>query len=91
MHNRLLGNPDTIQDDMRIQCQLTSHGVTDGNDPRTAALSKGAMDWQLLLQVDSNEHAGMRWASSGMLYYWITSADLHARHFDATWVVLQSE
>ena len=90
-HNRLLGNPDTIQDDMRIQCQLTSHGVTDASDPRAAELSKGAMDWQLLLQVDSNEQAGMHWASSGMLYYWITRSDLHAQQFANTWLVLQSE
>ena len=90
-HNRLLGNPDTIQDDMRIQCQLTSHGVTDANDPKAAELSKGAMDWQLLLQIDTNEQAGMRWGSSGMLYYWITCADLHAQQFASTWLVLQSE
>lgn len=92
IHNRLLGNPDTIQDDMRQQCQLTAHGVTDINDPRAADLLPEAMQWQLLLQIDTNEQAaGMRWANSGMLYYWITRADLHARHFNATWLVLQSE
>jgi uncharacterized protein YwqG len=91
IHNRLLGHPDTIQDDMRQQCQLTSHGVTDVTDPRAAELLKGAMDWQLLLQVDSDEHAGMRWADNGMLYYWITYTDLQTQHFDATWLVLQSE
>ncbi|HEU5229215.1 MAG TPA: YwqG family protein [Ktedonobacteraceae bacterium] len=90
-HNRLLGYPDTIQDDMRLQCQLVSQGVTDANDPRTAALSKGALDWQLLLQIDSDEQAGMRWGNSGMLYYWIKRADLQTRHFDRTWLVLQSE
>jgi uncharacterized protein YwqG len=92
IHNRLLGNPDTIQDDMRQQCQLTAHGVTDIDDPRAADLLKGAMQWQLLLQVDSNEQAaGMLWANNGMLYYWITRADLRARHFNTTWLVLQSE
>lgn len=90
-HNRLLGNPDTIQDDMRQQCQLTSHGVTDINDPRAAELLKGAMQWQLLLQIDSDAHAGMHWANNGMLYYWITNMDLHAQHFNTTWLVLQSE
>jgi uncharacterized protein YwqG len=90
-HNRLLGNPDTIQDDMRSQCQLVSHGVTDENDPRAAELSSGAKNWHLLFQVDSDEHAGMRWADNGLLYYWIEQADLAARRFDATWLVLQSE
>ncbi len=91
LHNRMLGHPETIQDDMRIQCQLTSHGVTDADDPKAKELSKGAMDWQLLLQVDSNEQVGMHWASSGMLYYWITRADLQAQQFGATWLVLQSD
>ncbi len=91
IHHRLLGNPDTLQDDMRIQCQLTSNGVTDINDPRASALEKGVKYWQLLLQIDSDEHAGMNWENSGMLYYWIREADLKAQQFDATWLVLQSE
>jgi uncharacterized protein YwqG len=90
-HHRMLGFPDTIQDDMRLQCQLASNGVTDTNDPKAAALSKGATDWQLLLQVDTDEEIGMRWGDAGMLYYWIKSADLQTRHFDASWLVLQSE
>lgn len=91
VHHRLLGYPDTIQDDMRLQCQLMSNGVTDPNDPRTAALAKGATDWQLLLQIDSDEQAGMRWGNNGMLYYWIKRADLQTRHFERAWLVLQSE
>src|SRR6266699_4593953 len=55
VHHRLLGHPDTIQDDMRLECQLASHGVKDISDPRATELSKGAMDWQLLLQIDSDE------------------------------------
>ncbi|HLZ81336.1 MAG TPA: YwqG family protein [Ktedonobacteraceae bacterium] len=90
-HHRLLGNPDTIQDDMRLQCQLNSHGVSNVDDPRAKELMKGAMDWLLLLQVDTDDTIGMRWGNSGMLYYWITLADLKARHFNSTWLVLQSE
>ena len=90
-HHRMLGNPDTIQDDMRLECQLASNGVTDIDDPRAAALSKGAMDWQLLLQVDTDDTIGMRWGNTGMLYYWIRSADLPTRQFNASWLVLQSE
>jgi uncharacterized protein YwqG len=90
-HHRTLGNPDTIQDDMRLQCQLISHGVTDVDDPRAKELLKGAMDWLLLLQVDTDDTIGMRWGNTGMLYYWISLADLQARRFDSTWLVLQSE
>jgi uncharacterized protein YwqG len=90
-HHRLLGYPDTIQDDMREQCQLVSNGVTDDTDPRAATLKKGALDWLLLLQIDSDASAHMRWANNGMIYYWIKRADLQARRFDASWLVLQSE
>lgn len=91
IHHRLLGYPDTIQDDMRLQCQLVSQGVTEINDPRISGLAPGAKDWQLLLQIDSDEHSGMRWANNGMLYYWIKRADLQTLRFDQTWLVLQSE
>ncbi len=91
VQHRMLGFADTIQDDMRLQCQLYAHGVTDPEDPEVARLSAGAMSWQLLLQVNTDERAGMRWGNAGMLYYWIQLADLQARRFGATWLVLQSE
>jgi len=91
VHNQLLGNPQTIQDDMRLECQLASHGVTDMNDPRVAELSKGAKEWQLLLQIDTDERIGMRWGDAGMIYFWIIGFDLKAHSFDRTWLVSQSE
>jgi uncharacterized protein YwqG len=91
IHHRMLGYADVLQDDMRLQCQLVTHGVTSSGDPRIDELSKGRSDWQLLLQVDSDEQAGMRWATAGMVYYWIKLADLQACRFDKTWLVLQSE
>lgn len=89
--HRLLGYPDTIQDDMREQCQLVSHGVTDSDDPRVSDLQKGDSDWQLLLQIDSDASAKMRWANNGMVYYWIRREDLRIPRFDRSWLVLQSE
>lgn len=89
--HRLLGHADTIQDDMRLQSQLISHGIVDVDDPRVEELSKKATDWRLLLQLDSDERIGMRWGSAGMLYYWILQADLQAHGFDTAWCVLQSD
>ena len=89
--HRLLGHPDTIQDDMRGQCQLMANGVGSSDDPRAVALLQDANNWQLLLQVDSDDAAGMQWANTGMLYFWIKRADLALHNFDNTWVVLQSE
>jgi uncharacterized protein YwqG len=89
--HRLLGHPDTIQDDMRLQCQLAPQNITDVDDPRVAALEAGALDWRLLLQIDTDAGAHMRWANNGMLYYWLKQADLQAWRFDQSWLVLQSE
>ncbi len=91
MHHRLLGNPETLQDDMREECQLASNGIPDANDPKAGVLLSSVMEWQLLLQVDTDEDAGMRWGSTGTLYYWLKKSDLHAQRFDASWLVLQSE
>lgn len=90
-HHRLLGHPDTIQDDMRVECQLAANGATDASDPKAAALIPDALKWVLLLQVDSDDHTGMRWGSAGMLYFWIEREALAARKFDNVWVVLQSD
>lgn len=89
--HRLLGQPDTIQDDMRLQCQLVSYGVTTIDDPRVAGLQAGASDWLLLLQIDSDAGARMHWSNNGMLYYWIKRTDLLARRFEQSWLVLQAE
>src|SRR5579859_2353063 len=80
-HHRMLGHPDQIQDDMRRQCALLAHGLSDETDPAAAALLEHANDWVLLLQIDSDEQAGMRWASNGMLYYWIEQAALQQAQF----------
>lgn len=93
--HRLLGNPDTIQDDMRLECQLAANGVADPSAPavqaQVARLTPGAADWLLLLQVDSDPGATMTWANAGMLYFWIRREDLAARRFENAWVALQSE
>ena len=89
--HRLLGHADALQDDMHLQCQLLSHGVPDEQDPGAAALAAGALNWLLLLQVDSDDAAGMQWGSAGRLYFWIEQAALAARRFDNVWMVMQSD
>jgi Domain of unknown function (DUF1963) len=89
--HRLLGQADEIQDDMHLQCQLLSHGVTDDQASGAAALAAGTLNWQLLLQVDSDDRAAMQWGSAGRLYFWIEQAALQARRFDNVWLVMQSD
>lgn len=90
-HNRMFGYPDQIQDDMQLQSALVASGFRSIDDPRAKALETQKQDWLLLLQVDSDPNAGMRWASSGMLYAWIERQALKERAFDRTWLILQSE
>jgi uncharacterized protein YwqG len=93
--HRLLGHPDTIQGDMTLECQLASHGIYVGNsegyaDPRRATLEPGADEWQLLLQVDSDEHnLGAMWGDCGRVYFWIRQDDLKRRDFGKIWLILQ--
>jgi uncharacterized protein YwqG len=91
--HRLLGHPDTIQDDMRMECQLAANGVADPSavPDRVKQLTAGADDWIVLLQVDSDPSIGMQWGNAGMLYFWIRRQDLAQKRFDNAWVVLQSE
>ena len=93
--HQLLGYSAPVQDnDMDLQCQLVSNGVYCGDptgyqDPRRAELEKGRSDWILLLQIDSDDRAGMMWGDAGLLYFWIRREDLARRDFTKVWMVSQ--
>ncbi len=93
--HQLFGYPAPIQgNDMDLECQLASHGLYCGNtsgyrNPRAKTLAAGRREWRLLLQLDSDDAAGMMWGDCGRLYFWIREADLKARHFEKCWMVLQ--
>ncbi len=93
--NKLLGHSDNIQGPMELECQLVTNGLYCGdergyNDPRAKELEKGAGDWILLFQVDSNyEESGMIWGDAGMLYFWIRKDDLKNKKFDKCWLISQ--
>ena len=93
--HRLLGHPAEIQGDMKLACQLASHWIYVGNsegyaDPRGASLEAGADDWQLLLQIDSDEDGlGTMWGDRGRVYFWIRQQDLKEHDFGNTWLKLQ--
>jgi uncharacterized protein YwqG len=97
-HHRLLGHPELLQGDMRGQCQLVSNGIYCGDpsgyqgEHAKALLADAASQWQLLLQLDTDE-AGpdFLWGDFGRIYYWIRRTDLEARAFDKAWVILQCE
>jgi uncharacterized protein YwqG len=89
--HRMFGWPDQIQDDMQLQAVMMTHGITSMSDPRLKDIAGIKARWQLLLQIDSDDRAGMRWASYGMIYDWITDQALKDHQFDQTWMILQSD
>jgi uncharacterized protein YwqG len=92
--HRLLGHPEPIQGDMQLECQLVSHGLYCGDetgydDPRAAELEPGAVEWRLLLQIDSEDDEDMMWGDMGRIYYWIHRDALAARAWERTRLILQ--
>ncbi len=92
--HRLLGYSHNVQNGMELDAQLVNNGVNleksgGYNDPRVKELEPGADDWQLLLQLDTDDSAGLMWGDCGMQYYWIRSADLANRRFDKAWMTWQ--
>ena len=78
---------------MELECELVSNGINCGrflpNDPRVERLSKTSAQWSLLLQVDSDDDAGMMWGDVGRLYFWIRKSDLEDANFSDVWMILQ--
>lgn len=79
---------------MYEECQLAANGIYCGSpegrqDPRVPVLMEGADQWKLLVQVDSDDGAGMMWGDMGRLYFWIRREDPAEARFDRVWMVLQ--
>jgi len=93
--HHLGGFPDPIQGDwMERECQLASNGIFCGDekylkDPRVPELEKGAADWRLLLQLDSDTRAGFSWGDCGMLYFFVREQDLRAGDLSKVWMISQ--
>lgn len=94
----MLGHPGPIQGCMQRIAQFESHGagkLPSGiysyyEHPRAAELMPGAHDWQLLLQVESDERICRTYfGDMGRLYFWIRKQDLAACQFDQVWFFLQ--
>ena len=54
-------------------------------------LEKNIDNWNLLLQIDSNDEIDMMWVDSGRIYLWITDENLKNRKFENSWLILQCD
>lgn len=92
--HRVGGWPDLVQNSMWLGVQLASNGIYVGGPdgyrhPRAAELTSGAQDWRLLLQVDTDDDAGMMWGDVGRLYFLVREQDLLAGDLGRCWFELQ--
>jgi uncharacterized protein YwqG len=92
--HRLGGHSSNVQGDMQLEAQLVMHGLYCGDpsgyrDARAEELERTCDVWSLLLQLDSDEGAGLMWGDLGMLYYWARSQDIDRHDFSKTWMTLQ--
>jgi len=93
--HRCGGYPEEVQNPMQLECQLVTNGVYCGDsssyqDPRSKSLAGGACDWQLLLQIDSDENRlGWMWGDAGRVYFWNRRQDIEQSTFDNSWAILQ--
>lgn len=93
--HQVAGVPSPVQGDhMELECQLASNGLYCGdatgyNDPRAKILEPGAAEWRLLLQLDTDDDAGVMWGDCGTLYFWIRAEEAAAGSFQNPWLVLQ--
>lgn len=86
----LFGSPMEIQNPMEEMCQLCFHGFDEiTSDSDVAHLKEGVKDWQLLLQLDSDDDLDWIWGDAGMLYFWIRKQDLEKRDFSNVWCEMQ--
>ncbi len=91
-YHHLGGQPQLIQNDMRLECQLASNGFNAGTPEgyeEGEELLPGAADWELLLQVDTDDTPEWMWGDVGRLYFWLRKQDRIERRFDRSWLVLQ--
>jgi uncharacterized protein YwqG len=94
--HRILGNNHGGQGDMQLECQLASHGIflCDGRCPvfdqdKAEKIKAGITNWRFLLEVSSDDNAGLEWTAYGTLYYWIREEDLRNCDFHNVWAVFQ--
>ncbi|MBN1346744.1 MAG: DUF1963 domain-containing protein [Phycisphaerae bacterium] len=92
--HRLFGHPDIIQDDMQFDCELIARGMRredmgDLPDDELTDFLTRAIQWRLLLQLDSDNNMGAMWGDMGALYFWIPEDQMLERNYEDVWMMLQ--
>nr|WP_193859017.1 YwqG family protein [cf. Phormidesmis sp. LEGE 11477] len=88
IEHRLLGYDGPMQEPMERLCQLRFNGIS-GYAKQSPSIEKGVEDWQLLLQIDSDDKVGWEFGDTGRLYFWIRQQDLAKHDFSKIWCEMQ--
>jgi uncharacterized protein YwqG len=89
--HRLRGYPDTMEEAMQVDAQLVFNGIDLNSGeryyiPHVDELEKDADQWQLLLQLSTDDEAGLQLGYPlGRLFVWIREGDLGQQRFDDLW------
>jgi uncharacterized protein YwqG len=89
--HRLGGYPDTMEEAMQVDAQLVFNGIDLNSGeryyvPHVSDLEKDAHQWQLLLQLSSDDEVGLQLGYPlGRLFVWIREGDLGQERFDDIW------
>lgn len=94
---KLLGYADTIQDNMKYECEYVARGYSLGNgmpevsDEVKADIEAHEQEWILLFQLDTmeSENYELMFGDCGRIYFMIRKNDLAQRNFDNVQLILQ--
>ena len=88
-----LGYADAIQELPSIECETARRGLHLGSweaSREQAAIERGAEDWHLLLQVNSDDEFNASWGDWGRLFFMMRGQDLARQDFSQAGFCLQS-
>jgi uncharacterized protein YwqG len=92
--NRCLGWPEPIQGDPVSETQLAFNGIYAGTgeayqreESKRLLAERGA--WRQLVQIDSEDAAGMMWGDGGRVHFMMRESDLVARAWNQAWLSIK--
>jgi hypothetical protein len=92
-YHQILGHPGAFQTPVGLDCERAQRNYWELDRSQQAELKplicEHAEEWELLLQVDCDFHAGIDWPLTGCAYYMIRRQDLAQAQFDRAWLVIQ--
>lgn len=92
--HKVLGWSNNVQSPMEEECALVTAGINCGgpegyNSPQAEQIMAEPNEWVQLLEIGTDEEAGMMWGDMGTLFLWIKRSDLERKDFENTWLILQ--